>query len=88
VPRQKSVTSQREQDVPDVVIHRYGNGNMAAQTPTWPPEIGTLLWQWQYKQQHGRYGINDLLYIADTASHEHTCVTERQWITPQAQLNK
>jgi hypothetical protein len=30
-----------------------------------------LLWQRQYKQQHGRYGINDLLYIADTASHEH-----------------
>jgi predicted nucleic acid-binding protein len=32
-----------------------------------------LLWQRQYKQQHGRYGINDLLYIADTASHENYC---------------
>jgi hypothetical protein len=41
VPRQKSVTSQRERAVPDVVTHRYGNGNMAAQT-TWPPEVDLI----------------------------------------------
>jgi hypothetical protein len=48
---------------------------MAAQTTTWPPELFTYVAMataiWRYKQQHGRYGFNDLLYIADTASHEH-----------------
>jgi hypothetical protein len=39
-------------------ICHYGNGNMAAQTTTWPPEfltyvtMATAIW-WQ-KQQHGR----------------------------------
>jgi hypothetical protein len=87
VPRQKSVTSQRERAVPDVVIHHYGKA-------IWRPKhqhgrrksAHMLLWQRQYKQQHGWYGINDLLYIADTASHEHTCATEWLWITAQVQL--
>jgi hypothetical protein len=39
VPARNVVTSQRERNVPDVVTHRYGNSNMAAQTTTWPPEL-------------------------------------------------
>jgi hypothetical protein len=39
VTARKVVTSQRHRNVPDVVTHRYGNSNMAAQTTTWPPEL-------------------------------------------------
>jgi hypothetical protein len=41
VPLGKSVTSQRNRNAPDFVTRRYGNGNMAEHTTTWPPELAS-----------------------------------------------
>jgi hypothetical protein len=77
LPLEKSVWSQRECSVPDVVSRRYGNGNMAAQTTTWPPEFASYITMttaiWLYKPQHGRYGFKDLLHISDKRNREHWC---------------
>jgi hypothetical protein len=72
VPRQKSVTHSESEP------YRMSS-YIAMATAIWRPKhqhgrrksAHTLLWQQQYKQQHGRYGISDLLDIADAASHEH-----------------
>jgi hypothetical protein len=41
LPLGKNVTSQRNRNAPDVVTRRYGNGNMAEHTTTWPPEFAS-----------------------------------------------